>query len=279
MAPTHRAPCWLALGICSLALACRFDGGSGGYEDDLGDSSDMDGALPPDLPQAECDPRRFEDCAPGTKCTHVFDTPFGPTNRCVELLGEGVTGDACEQIGDSDTCANHHICWATNADGLAGVCTSFCTAGLVCGSEGEVCSVSTGGLLSLCLPKCHPLLPSCDAGWGCYADDYGVWSCDLDQSGDAGAHGDACVCLNCCDPGLVCIPGALVDAVGCGGEAPEGEEGEAVETAPGCCAQICDREDEAPPETVCATQLERCEAFYDNDAVLMGYERVGVCEL
>jgi hypothetical protein len=64
------------------------------------------------------------------------------------------------------------------------------------------------------------------------------------------------------------VAGALVDADGCG-----------VDGAPGCCTEICDLEDEAPPEMVCATQAERCRAFYESDAVLMGYERVGLCEL
>ncbi|WP_146661679.1 hypothetical protein [Enhygromyxa salina] len=260
--PTARALVWLTF---SLALACESGGAPGGFEDDLGADSD---ALPPDLPQAECDPRRSGDCEAGQKCSHVTDTPFGPTNRCVELLGEGVAGDSCERVGDSDTCANHHLCWATDPDGLDGVCISFCSPGLACGGSGEVCSVATGGLLSLCLTKCDPFFQDCAEGWGCYADDYGVWTCDKDQSGDAGAHGDACACINCCNPGLTCVPGALVDAEGCG-----------VEGAAGCCTEICDLDDEAPPEMVCPTEAERCRAFYDAGAVLMGYERVGLCEL
>jgi hypothetical protein len=265
MASAQRNAGLLALGIFSLMVGCQSSGAPGGFEDEAG--SETADVLPPDLPQPECDPRRFDDCAPGEKCSHVLDTAFGPTNRCVELLGEGITGDACERIGESDTCANHHICWATDADGQ-GVCTPFCMLDLVCEGEGEICSVSSGGLVTLCLPKCHPLLPICPEGWGCYPDDYQRWACDRDQSGDAGAHGSACGCLNCCDPGLACVAGALVDAEGCG-----------VDGAAGCCAEICDLENDAAPETVCATEAERCEAFYESSAVLMGYERVGVCEL
>ncbi|PRP99671.1 hypothetical protein [Enhygromyxa salina] len=255
----------LALVIGALALGCESSGAPGGFEDDLGAESDP---LPPDLPHAECDPRRFDDCGPGQKCSHVADTAFGPTNRCVELLGDAAAGASCERIGDSDTCANHLICWAADTDGLNGVCTPFCSPGLVCGGAGEVCSVATGGLLSLCLAKCDPFFQDCPVGWGCYADDYGVWTCDKDQSGDAGARGDACECLNCCDPGLTCVAGAQVDAEGCG-----------VGGAVGCCTEICDLDDESPPELVCPTEAERCRAFYDSDAVLMGYERVGLCEL
>ena len=259
----------LGLGVCALALACQSSGAPGGFEDDMGtgDTDEVGNTVPPDLPQTECNPRRFDDCGPGKKCSYVADTPLGPTNRCVELLGEGVTGEVCERIGDSDSCANHHICWASDANGQ-GVCTPFCNLGLVCGGAGEICSVSTAGLLTLCLPKCHPFFQDCDAGWGCYPDDYARWACDRDQSGDLGAHGQPCTCLNCCDPGLACVPGMLVDAEGCG-----------VDGADGCCAQICDLEDEAPPETVCATEAERCNAYYKSNAVLMGYGSVGICEL
>lgn len=250
--------------LVGLGLGCPSSGAPGGFEDELG----SDDAVPPDLPQPECDPRRLDDCASGQKCSHVVDPELGPTNRCVELAGEGLEGEACERVGETDTCANHHICWATDAQGFGGTCVAFCTAALVCEDDLAVCSVSTGGLLSLCLPKCDPLIQDCAEGWGCYPDDYQRWACDRDQSGGAGAHGDGCACLNCCDPGLACMSGALVDAVGCG-----------MQGAVGCCGAICALEGGAPVEGVCPTEAERCEPFYDSDAVLMGYEQVGLCQL
>ncbi|PRQ02347.1 hypothetical protein ENSA5_24020 [Enhygromyxa salina] len=235
----------------------------GGFEDDLDDGDPP----PPDLLQPECDPRRLDECEAGQKCSHLVDPDLGPINRCVELSGEGVEGEACERVGDTDTCAKHHICWATDAEGI-GTCVAFCTSTLVCEDPLAICSVSTGGLLSLCLPKCDPLIQDCAEGFGCYPDDYERWSCDRDQSGAAGAHGDACACLNCCDPGLMCMSGALVDAEGCG-----------LDGAPGCCGAICTLDEAAAVEGQCPSEAERCEPFYESDAVLMGYEQVGLCQL
>lgn len=248
----------------AISGGCRSSAEPGGFEDDL----DTGDASPPDLPQPECDPRREDDCQDGFKCSYVIDPAFGPTNRCVELLGDGLAGELCQQVDDSDSCANHHVCWATEADGL-GVCVSFCSPTLTCASPLDTCSVSNEDLLSLCLPKCDPLLQDCMPEWGCYADDYQRWACDRDRSGEGGAHGDPCECLNCCDPGLVCLSGALVDAEGCG---PDG--------AFGCCAQVCEVDpDGVPIDPTCPTELEQCEPYYSSDRVLLGYEHVGICRL
>jgi hypothetical protein len=261
----------LALGLVITAFAggCRSSVEPGGFEDDLGSDDDP---APPDLPQPECDPRRDHDCEDGFKCSYVVDPEFGPSNRCVALLGDGIAGDPCEQLGDSDDCANHHLCWATDVDGQAGVCVSFCSSTLTCDDPLDTRSVSNGDLLSLCLPECDPLVQDCAPDWGCYADDYQRWACDRDRSGDGGAHGQACACLNCCDPGLTCLPGALVDAEGCG---PDG--------AAGCCALVCALDDDGVPmpddDPACPTELEQCEPFYQSNAVLMGYDHVGICRL
>ena len=264
--PDSRA---LALGlvilvVSALAGACRASVEPGGFEDDL----DTGEASPPDLQVPECDPLRDDDCENGQKCSYVVDE-FGPTNRCVELHGEGLAGEPCQQIGDSDDCANHHVCWGTDAGGI-GVCAAFCSTTLTCESELDTCSVSNDDLLSLCLLACDPIVQDCPPEWGCYADDYQRWACDSDRSSDEGSHGDPCDCLNCCDPGFVCISGALVDAVGCG---PDG--------AAGCCTKVCELDDDGVPvdDPPCPTVLEDCEAFYDPDAVLQGYEHVGICEL
>lgn len=250
----------LALVASFLALACSTGGNAGDFEDDAG----QDEGLPPDLPQPECDPRRPEDCASGQKCSYVDDAELGPTNRCVALLGDKLEGESCERLGDSDDCAAHRICWATDAEGKAGICVAYCDLGLACAAEGDVCSVANQGLLPLCLPGCDPLAQDCAAGWGCYPDAGQRWVCDVDRSGASGGHGDPCACINCCDPGLACLSGAIVDAEGCGTEA-----------AAGCCGVICDLEQ----EPACPSEAERCEAFYDDDAVMVGLEHVGVCRL
>ena len=128
-----------------------------------------------------------------------------------------------------------------------------------------MCSVASEGLLPLCLPGCDPLVQDCYAGWGCYPDPGRRWVCDVDRSAELGAHGDPCACLNCCDPGLACLSGAIVDADGCGGE----------EGAAGCCGAICDLEQ----TSTCPGAAEQCEPFYEDDAVMMGFEQVGLCRL
>jgi hypothetical protein len=247
--------------LVSLAvLGCSTSGNAGDFEDDTG----ADEGQPPDLPQQECDPRRFEDCPSGQKCTYVVDAEQGPSNRCVDLLGEKLEGESCQQIGDSDDCAAHRICWATDPEGH-GICIGFCDTALDCENEALVCSIASEGLLPLCLPGCDPLVQYCLPGWGCYPDPGQRWVCDVDRSGAMGVHGDPCECLNCCDPGLVCMSGSMVDAEGCGGEGG----------AAGCCGQVCDLEQ----EVMCPTELEQCEAFYDPDAVMLGFENVGICRL
>lgn len=243
---------------------CRSGAEPGGFEDDL----DAGEVPPPDLPQPACDPLRDDVCEAGFKCSYVIDPESGPSNRCVELHGDGVAGEPCEKLGDSDDCADQHLCWATDDEGI-GVCVEYCSLMLTCESELDTCSVSNNDLLALCLPECDPVLQDCAPEWGCYADDYQRWACDRDRSGAGGAHGQPCDCLNCCDPGLVCLPGAIVDAEGCG---PDG--------AAGCCAKVCELDiDGVPVEPSCPTEREQCEPFYDSAAVLMGYEHVGVCRL
>lgn len=251
----------------AAGLGCTGTGATGGFEDSAGEDS----AAPPDLFQPQCDPRRINDCPTGQKCSYLVDPSFGPTNRCVELLGDGLEGESCERIGDSDDCGPHRICWATEADGSGGVCVEFCTSALTCtGNVNNICSVANDGFLPLCLPRCNPLVPDCAEGWGCYPDSSRRWVCDRDQSGAQGAHGDPCACLNCCDPGLACLPGPLVDAEGC-----------SLEESEGCCGLICavDQAAELPPEeSVCPTQAERCVAMYSSTAFPAGYENVGLCQ-
>jgi len=244
-------------------LACSSPGAAGEFDDDAGHEP----APPPDLFQHDCDPRRTNDCPAGQKCSYVVDPSFGPTNRCVALLGEGLEGDSCELLGDSDDCAAHKICWATDADGSGGVCVEFCTTSLTCGGDVNICSVASGGLLPLCLPRCDPLAQDCAEGWGCYPDKSRRWVCDRDQSGALGGHGEPCACLNCCAPGFACLSGALIDAEGCG-----------VDGAESCCGLICPL-DQAATQDVCPTEAERCVAVYDALGFPAGYENVGLCRL
>jgi hypothetical protein len=251
---------WVLASAAVALLGCSGSGNAGEFEDD----ANQDEGLPPDLPQPQCDPRREIDCPSGQKCSYVVDEEHGPTNRCVDLLGAKLEGESCERIGDSDDCAAHRICWATATDGSAGICIGYCDDGLSCELDGVVCSVANDGLLPLCLPRCDPLAQDCYAGWGCYPDPNLRWVCDVDRSGALGGHGDACECLNCCDPGFMCLAGAMVDAKGCGGEG-----------SAGCCGSICATNQDA----ACPGEAERCRAFYPANQLMMGYEHVGTCRL
>jgi hypothetical protein len=258
---------WLLVLVVVLVLgagACSTPLNTGDFGDDAG----TDEGNPPDLPQSECDPRGDGGggCPEGHKCSYVEDPE--PSNRCVELLGELEPGAACAKIGDSDACGPGQICWATDADGSGGVCVEFCNQALACAAEQMRCSVANDGLLPLCLPACNPLDPDCAAGWGCYPDRSDRWVCDRDRSGELGAHGDPCTCINCCDPGLICWPGPLVDSDGCGG----------VDGAPNCCTLVCELDGGQPVEGVCPSEAERCERFYPAGVVILGLEDVGVCE-
>jgi hypothetical protein len=256
-----RWPSLALIGVSLGLLGCSTSGSAGEFEDDAG----QDEGLPPDLLQPQCDPRREGDCPSGQKCSYVVDEAHGPTNRCVDLLGDKLEGESCQRIGDSDDCAGRRICWATAADGSAGICVGFCDLSLSCKLSVGVCSVSSGGLLPLCLPPCNPLAQDCYDGWGCYPDPNQRWVCDVDRSGELGVHGDPCSCINCCDPGLACLAGATVDAEGCGGD-----DGSA-----GCCGLIC----AVDQDSTCPTEVERCRPFYAPNQLMMGYENVGTCRL
>ncbi|MCA9685870.1 MAG: hypothetical protein KC457_27080 [Myxococcales bacterium] len=256
----------LALALFALISgACRSGVVDGGFEDD---GTGATGLPPPDLPRPECDPRRSDDCDEGFKCSYLVDPEIGPTNRCVPLVGDGQVGDPCEAVGDSDTCGNHLLCWGWEPDGNLGLCFEFCNAALTCSEPGMVCSVSTDALLPLCLHRCDPLIQDCLPTWGCYPDPGKRWSCDRDHSGPGGGHGDPCECLNCCDPGFICVAGTLVDAEGCG-----------IDGAIGCCTEVCQLPDlkagEEPP--ICPGEFEGCAPFYTGNSTLGGYERVGYC--
>ncbi|NVB40885.1 hypothetical protein G6O69_23805 [Pseudenhygromyxa sp. WMMC2535] len=238
---------------------------------DTGEVDEGEAPLLPDLPAPSCDPRRDDMCEPGFKCSYVDDPVIGPTNRCVPLAGEGEADELCTRVGESDTCGEHGLCWALEPGGDTGICVDFCSSMLSCLDPDKVCTISNGGLLPLCLERCHPLLQDCLPSWGCYPDSNERWACDRDRSGPSGGHGDPCDCLNCCDPGLMCVPGPQVDDEDC-----------AKGGALGCCAQICDLGDEgtdAEEEGPCPTPLEQCRAVYASDETIPGYEEVGVCRL
>lgn len=266
--PPIRSSPW-ALAWVLVVMGCSERGRElANFEDDIGDT----GGAPPDLPKLECLPRSVGfvgGCGPDEKCNYVVDPEFGPTGRCVPLLGEGRAGEPCTVTGESDSCESGAVCWAIDPQTQVGLCTNYCTAYLTCDDEAKVCLVGEDGVLALCLDPCIPTEPdACPPGWGCYDSPSGRWGCDRDYSGQGGAHGRPCECVNCCDPGLICLPAALVDRPEC-----------MLEGATGCCAAVCELPADGQTEPpICPTENESCQAYYADD-VLFGYEQVGICRL
>ncbi|MFV8754274.1 hypothetical protein ACNOYE_27330 [Nannocystaceae bacterium ST9] len=249
-------------------LACREGGRElDNFEDEVGET----GGLPPDLPAIECLPRAMGfvgDCGEDEKCRYLVDPEFGPTGRCVPLIAEGQPGEPCTVSGESDTCRSGSLCWAIDPASDEGVCVDYCSAFLACAADEQACLVGEDGLLALCLDRCVPTDPdACSPGWGCYDSPAGAWGCDRDQSGEAGSHGSPCECVNCCDPGLVCVSAGQVDTPEC-----------MAEGAVGCCAEVCELPEQGGPDVACPTENEQCRAYYV-DPIPTGYEQVGVCRL
>ncbi len=262
----------LALALGLFGSGCRADRELGNFEDeDEADDDTGTGAMAPDVPSSECLPRSVEfvgGCAAAEKCRYVVDPEFGPTGQCVPVIGEGSAGEPCTVAGESDTCTTGALCWAIDPQTGEGVCIDYCTAFLVCDNPDKTCLVGEDGLLALCLDPCLPTEPdACPPGWGCYDSPAGRWGCDFDQSGEAGGHGSPCACVNCCDPGLICVTAGQVDAPEC-----------LADGAFGCCAEVCELALDGQPEPLCPTENETCRA-YEIDQVPVGYEQVGVCGL
>ncbi len=216
-------------------------------------------------PAGECDVWA-QDCHAGAKCA-PFDsmhTGVVDTTKCVDVADPaGKAGDPCTAAGGVvglDDCDAGLVCWFLGDKGQ-GVCTPLCTGSALsptCG-EGLQCDVSNGGLLPLCLTKCDPLATSCPIGQVCIPSISGLFVCDSDASGDAGAYGDPCEYINVCDPGLLCTSSENVP--GC--------------QAPGCCTEYCDVTQ--PADSQCSgAPTQVCIPFYTMDPP-PGLEDVGQC--
>jgi hypothetical protein len=280
----------MILGIASLALtsACGDSAGddSGGdssntttttttsdtdNDADTGDSSsgsdttgtESGGNFVPDMPggPAMCDPLPYNDCEDGQKCTWNNDGVNGDQNICVEVMGDAQAGDECMNIGNTDTCDVHKICWGADPDTGLGVCIEFCDENQGC-PENAPCTITNNGTLPMCLPPCHPLEDDCPTGWACYDDPSLAWFCDRDVSGDAGQHGTGCQFINACDPGSICVDAAAVNSTECQGG-----------TVSGCCANVCAISEGA----ACPNAMEECTSYYSGMTPPPGYEDVGIC--
>jgi hypothetical protein len=235
--------------------------------------SDDDGIL-----RCVYDPAMFmcstwdQNCPEGHKCTIWANNGGGSWNatKCVPIpprpkqLGEPCTftGDV---IDGEDDCDRGLYCWDVDWETQLGACTPFCT-----GSEqdamcplGYLCAFGfqrTGLDASICSDGCDLLAQDCAGDDLCLPlgdDDFP--GCVLDASGDAGAYADPCEYENSCDPGLICVGGALV---------PKCE-------AESCCTPMCDLN---APNT-CPGDGQVCAQLFDPDPELPQLEHIGVCAL
>ncbi len=212
---------------------------------------------------AMCDPKPIDDCPDGQKCTWDASGPTGDQNICVDLMGDGEIGDECMNLGTSDTCGLHKICWGVDAETMLGTCIEFCDETDQC-PENAPCTITNDGTLRLCLPPCDPLVPSCPAGWACYDDPSLAWFCDLDVSGEGGQHGTPCEFINACDPGSICVDATVVNSSECQNGASSG-----------CCANVCSLSE----NPTCPNAGEVCTSYYEGMTPPPGFSDVGICIL
>ncbi len=212
-----------------------------------------------------------ESCPPGMKCMPWANDGGGSWNatKCVDIVPDPrQVGESCTVEGNGvsgiDDCDLHSMCWDVDPETNMGECVAFCTgdeANPMCEQSNAHCNLSGDGVLILCLPFCHPLMPDCDEDEACVPVD-GVFTCAPDASGDVGALGDPCEFINVCDPGLWCADASRVPE--CAGST-------------GCCAAFCDL-DSAEPCEGWESGLE-CVAWYGPGQAPEGYETLGTCVL
>ena len=197
-----------------------------------------------------------------TKCTPIAPDPKQPGEAC-SVEGNGTSG--------VDNCVQASMCWGVDEETNMGTCVPFCAGtpdAPMCDDPADTCVVANDGVLTLCLPRCDPLLQDCSADEVCIpvpsGDDF---ACVLDASEGTGTAGAPCESLNVCNPGLSCESAAVVP--GCMGSGA-------------CCAPFCDLTDPNASQTCAAAYTEpgaECVPFFEMGTAPPEYEDVGVCLL
>lgn len=217
-----------------------------------------------------------QDCPPGDKCM-PWGSDGGPWNatKCTHVVENPASaGEPCHVEGRAssgfDDCDHQSMCFHVDPATLEGVCTAFCSgseSNPQCRDENHYCPITGDGALLLCLEKCHPLQQECPQTQACRPL-MSEWICIRDASGDQGAHGDPCMSISGCDPGLICIGSQAVPP------------GLPCEGAAGCCTEICDISDPLGDlQCTGAAGGQTCQPWYEPGSAPVGYENVGVCAL
>ena len=185
-----------------------------------------------------------------TRCSPVVDDPAQVGEPCI-VEGSGVSG--------IDTCELHAMCWDVDPDTLEGTCVAMCIgdeSSPSCEDPEATCTITSEGVLNLCIPSCDPLAQDCPVGDACYGLD-AAFFCVADDSNGATA-GSGCDFINTCPAGTQCIPPdqfATCDAV------------------PGCCSSFCSLDDPEPP----CLDGQSCVPWFATGEAPKGSELVGIC--
>jgi hypothetical protein len=125
-----------------------------------------------DFPSQGCD-MLAQNCPDGYKCGLRLEIGF--VTACVPVLGDGQPGEVCtidlsqgtDDCGATSVCVNYG-----NVDAPEpGICRAFCSGSSddpQC-DPGHTCKLGNfGGISATCERLCDPLVPTCEAGLGCY---------------------------------------------------------------------------------------------------------------
>ena len=217
----------------------------------------------------ECSTFR-QDCPAGHKCNAWSSDGGGAWNstRCFPVDQDpDHVGETCTVIDSGvsgmDSCDVASMCWDVNPETNEGTCVPMCVGsanGPLCEDPARVCVQAAGGVLNLCLPKCHPAEPACPEGEGCYPDHSG-FRCRPDATGGAGQVGDPCEFTSACVAGTGCMP--------------DGPHTNCPDGASACCRPFCRVGDLGPPCSV----IEHCAPWewFAEDQPPPGLEDVGYC--
>ncbi len=212
----------------------------------------------------ECNLFTQADCPEGEKCMPWANDggPVWNAVRCSPIAeAPGQEDDPCTveayPTSGIDDCDLGLMCFFVDIDTNMGTCIPLCGNSAedpTCASMEQQCSITNDGVLPLCLDNCHPLMPVCSPGFGCYPLDDG-FTC-FPTEGGGGVYGDPCDFPTDCEVGHTCVDGSVLP--GC---------------PAGCCTPFCDlmAPDDCPDPGLGIS----CTPWFEMPP--MGYEDVGVC--
>jgi hypothetical protein len=211
----------------------------------------------------ECDPF-MQNCPDGEKCVpYASSGGYWDDHKCVAVLGDQAAGEPCTYAGTAeatDDCDATSMCWdVMDVDGEAiGTCTPLClgSADTPECPENSSCTISSDGVVYVCISTCDPILQDCNDGLACYWANNG-FNCIFTTENIP--LGEPCGFINDCAEGYGCITADVLPS--CAGSAC---------CVPWCDLDLVDPSCEALPGTTCVS-------FFEQGMAPPGYENLGVC--